>query len=354
MRRALAISAAVLITISACTLTSASTALAVDVPAGQVPLPFAPQVTLAMELVLKDAVSVNGERIFLSDVAECRGSKALCEEMYGVDLGKSPPIGKVSRLKKTAIADLVKSEWPHAQIDLQGSEVVTISSTVFEITGSDIESALQRVLDAKLRSHENIKIIVQAAHLNRNLKVIGSDNFFAFPEIEKLNLHSDLVPLRSLIGTTRVEVQIQAGLSREILLSTRISVTLQVEMLVAVANRDLDRGTIISSQYFSKNWVSLSRDRESIVEEIEPYNGFKLARRIFSGEPIRRSYLVLPQAMKSGQIVDVVVSTGGLEINTKGKVLKGGAVGETVEVVLQGTQKRGSAKIINREQVILQ
>jgi flagella basal body P-ring formation protein FlgA len=323
-------------------------------PEGGEAAAFAPQVALPIVLVLKESIEVQEDRVVLSDVAECQGTKMICDEMYGVDLGKSPALGKSIQLKKEVIAGLAKSEWPKSQIELRGADSVKVSSLVFEITGRDLEVALQKTLDKALGNESRFKILVQVAHLNRNLKIAGSNNYYRFPEIDPLDFKAVPTIVSKYVGTRRFEVQIYASESKEMQSSTKILFTLQAEMFVPASAKDQSRGSFISSKDFSDRWVVLNRGQDSPIINIASFNGFKLNRRILAGEPIRESYLDVPRAIKRGQIVNVRLSTGQVEITSKAKATKDGAIGETIDVVLMGTQKRAVGKILAKDEVLIQ
>jgi flagella basal body P-ring formation protein FlgA len=315
---------------------------------------LAPQVVIPIILNLREVVQVQGERIVLSDVAECFGARLICDEMYGVDLGKSPDLGKSIRIKKEVIAELAKSEWPKSKIELRGAEIVKIASLTFEITSRDLEVAMQRTLDEKLGSDSRFKITVQVAHLNRNMKIVGSDNYFAFPEVAAVDFTSLQTIIKTYAGTRRFEVQIHSSQSREIQLTTKVSFTMQVELYVPVSERDMPRGASISSGKFSEKWIGVLREQDPPIIKISAFTGFKLNRRVLAGDPIRESYLERPLVVKKGDMVNVHLSNGDVEITSKGKATKDGGVGENIDVILIGTQKRAAAKIVAKNEVLMQ
>ena len=59
---------------------------------------------------LRQRCSVNGARLYLSDVAKCFGSQALCKEATGIDVASSPLAGRSGFIQKSAIEALLEKE----------------------------------------------------------------------------------------------------------------------------------------------------------------------------------------------------------------------------------------------------
>ncbi|RZK27676.1 MAG: hypothetical protein EOO63_12915 [Hymenobacter sp.] len=59
-----------------------------------------PVVTESITITLRDRFEASRERLFLSDVAVCKGSRNLCDELVGIDIGIAPKPMRYERLAR--------------------------------------------------------------------------------------------------------------------------------------------------------------------------------------------------------------------------------------------------------------
>jgi flagella basal body P-ring formation protein FlgA len=112
---------------------------------------------------------------------------------------------------------------------------------------------------------------------------------------------------------------------------------------VPVAARIIERGTIVSAADISladdAKWQSrvIVRDENAIV-------GRELKRTLNAGEAFRLSDLKSPTLVKRGQVVTLLVKSGGLQIAASARALQDGSVGEYIK-----TQNTASRTIVEGE-----
>ena len=63
------------------------------------------------------------------------------------------------------------------------------------------------------------------------------------------------------------------------------------------------------------------------------------------------SLIERPRLVKRGQIVDLLISQGGMKISGKGKALEDGGSGESIRVIYEATKKDLRATVVGPDRV---
>jgi flagellar basal body P-ring formation protein FlgA len=109
------------------------------------------------------------------------------------------------------------------------------------------------------------------------------------------------------------------------------------EPLVPVASRILERGTILGASDIESADPAAWSNR-IIVRRPQDIVGKELKRPLNAGEPFRSSDLKSPTLVKRGQVVTLLVSSGGLQIAASGRAMQDGSAGDYVKA--QNTASR--------------
>ena len=129
---------------------------------------------------------------------------------------------------------------------------------------------------------------------------------------------------------------------------------------VAVASRDLARGTIIAPAdigYVPLANVHVTGGAQATTLQEPAATGDSLVgwmtRRLISmGEPLRAPAVAPPQLVKSGDLIDVVYQADGVAVTMRGKATKSAAVGERIVVRLDNQRKiEGTVVALGRVRV---
>lgn len=94
------------------------------------------------------------------------------------------------------------------------------------------------------------------------------------------------------------------------------------------ARHDLRAGAIIEAEDIV---VDLSRDGD--LDDPRRAVGRQLKRTIYGGQEISMLSLTAPQVVTRNQVVNLVFLHGGLTIETQGRALEPGSVGESIRVL---------------------
>ena len=120
---------------------------------------------------------------------------------------------------------------------------------------------------------------------------------------------------------------------------------LGIEVLTAVANRDLKRGDKVDGAYDFK-W----RDLSTSPVRMPVYEGDNLQDQVMrvnvrAGREIDQSLLEMPFLVKRGEKVNILFSSGKLTLRMTGKALESGKLGDTIEILNETSGKKITVKV---------
>lgn len=95
---------------------------------------------------------------------------------------------------------------------------------------------------------------------------------------------------------------------------------------VPLAARDLQRGVVLAAEDIAP--VAAADPATPAERRV----GWVTRRVIAAGEPLRHPAVAPPEAVRSGEPVDVVWRQGGLELRAKGTATRSATVGERISV----------------------
>ena len=126
-----------------------------------------------------------------------------------------------------------------------------------------------------------------------------------------------------------------------------VPVTLSLMKEIAVANRELPRGTILTSADFKIEKRDVARLHRGYIEHPQQAIGKKLKRRLRADAVLTPGQLIIQHAVKKGSQVVIVAQIGGLQVRMNGKALSNGAVGERIKVENNSSNRQIEATVID-------
>jgi len=135
----------------------------------------------------------------------------------------------------------------------------------------------------------------------------------------------------------RVDGRVQANLA--------LRVELEALAPVAVAARDLPRGTVL----VSTDVLLVEKDISSLREpysEVESLAGKGVRRAIKSGEVLQKGVLANLPVVRRGEQVTLTVRSGGLVLTASGAALDNGELGARIRVRNNSSQKDVSGRVV--------
>lgn len=190
-------------------------------------------------------------------------------------------------------------------------------ATEYEPHSNIHEAARQHIL-AKYSGVVAEDIDVDPAELDRRLRMAKCDQ-----------------PLESFAPLSRNEgVRQTVGVRCNGERSWTLYVTARVEVkkIVAIANRRLERGRIISYGDFKLEKRIVSGLHGGYAETPEQVLGSQLKVSLRRGAVLSPSQLKPPLAVKRGSQVTILGRSGGIEVRMSGRALSDGSMGQRVKV----------------------
>ena len=158
---------------------------------------------------------------------------------------------------------------------------------------------------------------------------------------EKLETFSP--PGANTVGKTTVGVRCSSPNPWTLYLSANIT----NNQLVAVAVKDLHRGTVIDSDDIAlaeRDTSSLLRGHFVSLDEI---SGRTLRRTLRRDQVITPNSLVAEQTIKRGQAVTILAGNDGIQVRMKGKALRNGNPGDLIPVQNLTSKKKLEARVMS-------
>lgn len=111
-----------------------------------------------------------------------------------------------------------------------------------------------------------------------------------------------------------------------------VPVTIQRRTDVAVATRNLPRGTILTEEDIEFINMTAPQAGLGYIEDASLALGMSLKRPLRSGEPVRHSHLANAKVIAKGDKVMLEANHAGISVVTAGTALAAGEIGEQISV----------------------
>jgi flagella basal body P-ring formation protein FlgA len=111
------------------------------------------------------------------------------------------------------------------------------------------------------------------------------------------------------------------------------SATLDAQRQILVATHDIPQGQALSSADFELRWVDAFGGSMNALNVLPAHGPFLAATAIRAGDPLLTIQLTRPLAIRSGDLVTVLVKNGPVTVRTQLEARSSAAVGDSVSVV---------------------
>lgn len=304
-----------------------------------------------VSLSLMKDVTVNGGRIYLTDIAACSGNADLCRETGGIDISRSPQAGRSLQMSRTAIAFILQKEWTHVDVEFTGAESTRIVGAVGEVRADDVKQKLQSWLNDQIDYTSNLRLTVTKVSIPLGSGVRPSQTQVDFPDLEGLPFRNNDWLSRNMSGIRMMQYRFinpNDADDRQVVHGQAYFI-LEKQMPVAAA--PLAANTVLESKDVVTQWVQLKRGPFEYVEVMENVLGRKIKQTIAAGEPFSVRMLDAASVVGRNQPVTMIVRTGSVEISAKATTVDAGGKGQVVDVINLANKKRMRAKVIDQQTV---
>lgn len=305
--------------------------------------------------MLQDA-AVNSNRIYLTDIADCKGDAVLCREASGIDVSIGPPTGRYLHITQSQVRRVLEKEWPNAEVEFESSGQASESTTrVFaaqaEIRHEDVKKKLQVMLDKKIDPSGRFKISVTKVMIPFGSGVRPSQTEVDFPDLREIPLTNVDWIAKNMIGMRMTQFHFYSPKDKEDSQYVQGQASFVVEQKLPVAKSLLPSGSTVSENDIDEQWVALKRGAQDLMTSSEQIIGRRIKQTLSAGEAFAHRNLDAANVVTRNQAVTMIHRDGGLEVTAKVTVLDAGVKGQIIDVVNIASKKRMRAKVLDERTV---
>lgn len=279
-------------------------------------------ICFALEIKVKDRLEIDGEMVYLGDIATFYPSDdSRVEKFKAIRITASPSPDTSRRINNDLIlykiGHLINAE---TDINLSVPETILIERTAQVIESETLEKIFEDyVLDNAPWERDQViidKIMVPAS--------------IALPKGE-LTWDIDEKQNRNFIGnfSLMIDFKIDGDSLRKIIVSGKLSVVREV----VKAAGNINRGDIITSEDIILVSEKMRNYKKSLISSTKELIGKRATRRIQADQLIKTGMFEVPPAVEKGDRVVIKAENNDLLITARGKALEEGCVGDHIRVM---------------------
>jgi len=292
-------------------------------------------VTFAAEVVLKSDVKVSGERVFLSDIADIRGTPAEKELLSDIFVTSSPSPCREKTLSKKRIAErivrfLEENGISFKEIRITGSSLIRITRPCVRIDRERIKKAVVKFFSKNYPDYVVLSVSAPSVAIpyGRFKERISLDSLGDRYARVKYEILVNGVPVKKFWIPVRLDKKVEA----------------------VVAAHDIPKGKVISLSDVRKKKLPSLKVKGGVISFKSALG--KLAKRdIRAGEVIKERDLEPNFVVKEGRPVKLVYEANGIHIELPAIALENGAVGDIIKVKNVSTGKVLVCRVIGENTV---
>jgi len=303
-------------------------------------IPAVPAAEIA--ITLRPEAEVLGADIRLGEVAEIACAETeLRRRLEGLVIGKAPLPGR----SRPITADYVRLRLRQLDIGadrmvLGGAERIEVSMPGVAVSEEQVRQIVTGFLKTSgIWGDAEVKVAELTISADRTLPK-GRATYRVLPPRHMRSLGT--VPLSVVFDVDgRFQKTIRA--------------TARVEALapVVVAARPIGRLKPISTDDLKMEKMNLAELPTGVMTDADDIIGKRARRNIHAGDILRPDLIEMPPLVKRGDMVVIVAESKGIKVTATGEVKSDGLRGEQVKVVNLDSNKRFSARVVDKKTVMV-
>lgn len=285
---------------------------------------------------VNEKVSINGEKIYLQDIAEIKLKNNLKEDIGAIYLGASPKPG----MQRT-----IPGSWIQSKIRSQKG--ITNNCRIFIPNSVKIKRVFQTLSNKQL---EQFFCDYVASKINdAEYKV----SCFKIRGIKKIPVGKISLTVqrdsKNIIG----RVSVVAGVNIEGKEIAKVALSGWVERYATIvcSKHIIPRGTVLRPEYLYLKTTSISRSPARFITSIENAVGKSLRRGLKADAFLQNNILEMPPLVYKGDRVKLVAKNDILDVLTIGIAKTQGAKGQQIEVENISSKKTVVGRVLNASTV---
>jgi flagella basal body P-ring formation protein FlgA len=283
---------------------------------------------------------IDGEQILLGKIAKIESpDPLLIQRLGGVVIGRSPLPGK----RREFDASVVKRRLKQNRIDpdqlvLQIPARIVVERSFIEIKQEKLKALVSDYISQNLinnLSDARIKDI----QVSENLILPGG------------RITYTVKPPRNGTMAGKIPFTINFDVNGKFYKRVWASATIEILTQVVVTKKPLGRHKPITEDDIEMQQMDLAQLPSDVITDPEVILGQRTRRAIGSHTVLRSNLVEFPPLVKRGDVVVILVETGGMKITTVGQVKKKGRLGERIPVMNFDSKKVLYARVLDSNTV---
>ena len=293
-------------------------------------------------IILRPEAEVRGSDIRLGEVAEIACAETgLQRRLEGLVVGKAPLPGRSRNISAEYVRLRLR------QLDIGMERMVLGGAERIEVS-----------MPGVMVSEEQIRQIVTGY-----LKTIGIWGD-AEVKVAELTISTDrtlpkgqatyrVLPPRNMRSLATVPLSVVFDVDGRFQKTIRATVRVEALAPVVVAARPIGRLKPISNDDLKMEKMNLAELPAGVMTDADDIIGQRARRNIDAGDILRPDLIEMPPLVKRGDMVVIVAESEGIKVTATGEVKSDGLRGEQVKVVNLDSNKRFSARVVDKKTVMV-
>ncbi len=286
---------------------------------------------------------IDGENILLGKIAKIEGNDPhLLKRLSGLVIGRSPLPGR----RREITASLVKRRLKQNRIDpdqleLQIPARVFVERSFIEISRDKIKSLVSDYISNNLIN--NLRdATIKDIQVSKDLILPGGRVTYAVKP----------PPNNDMAG--KIPFTVNFDVNGKFYKRVWATATIEIFTNVVVTKKPLGRHKPITEDDIVLQKMDLAKLPSDVITDPEVILGQRTRRAIGSHTVLRSNLVEFPPLVKRGDVVVMIVETGGIKITALGQVKKKGRFGERIPVINFDSKKVLYARVLDSNTVTVE
>lgn len=298
------------------------------------------RIELPEQFIIADA-SISEVTLGSLAVAITAKTPELTRQLENLVVSESPEPGETKRVSRNHIIRQIRvAQLPFYEIDVHGNSTFDLYGPGQNVSVDKIVRALNRSILQETGWPEDELVMRVNMAPSQDLWLPPGQIEVAFDRYRDNRLGSTRVEASFYINRIQVE-------------KVSLGVTIERKRTIPVLARDMKRGEVIGPDDVIERVVFIKSEHEDerLIDDPQMLVGNKIRYAVNQHEPVTSQNLETNYILRRGDLVEVILSNGGLMMSTQAKARDRAAPGQIILVETIQTGKVIKARVINRNQV---
>jgi flagella basal body P-ring formation protein FlgA len=283
---------------------------------------------------------IEAEHILLGKIAKIEGDdQSLINRLSGIVIGRSPLPGKTREIEASVVKRRLKqNRIDPEQLVLHIPPQVFVERSFIEINPEKIKALVSDYISKNLINNLN-DASIKDIRVSESLNLPGGRITYTV----KPSSNSDMMG--------KIPFTVSFDVNGKFYKSVWATATVEIFTHVVVTKKPLGRHKPITEDDIEMQKMDLAKLPSDVITDPAVILGQRTRRAIGSQTVLRPNLVEFPPLLKRGDVVVIIVETGGFKITALGQVKKKGRLGERIPVINLDSKKVLYARVLDSNTV---